>query len=435
MQIYGHILVHSLLWLAVFSGSSCRSRTAPSAVTLGPEQFIVPTTPNNLKAQQSGSGVELSWSQSESASFYTIYWSNIKGLEKAHSKKIDRILKTYTKHSSLTPDKTYYYRVSATGSGGESPLSDEFVYKAGKTSVDQPPVATLPSLSSDGNTVIYLSNHCEAKLCLYVALNNGGNWTSSIIPTDEEIISIAPEGASPTISGNGAAITYISDGRLLVREKDSSGWSKTEIASCTGCSRIGISDDGSRVAWLDSETIYVSKKNNETWETSTVFLKAADFSLSGDGLKVVYQSGENLHLAVDQSTQWDHSAIGSGKRPTISSSGTRVTAFHSNAVVSYMENGSSWDQSSVSFSECCAFYPVISRDGDAIFQGNSLAEYGSNSWQNLGPYTGGAFYPSVSSDGKRVAYMFDDKVYVVSASANQSCGQSKCWDDPIQIRP
>jgi len=431
---YLQAVLQASVCISLISFSACKSRTAPSVVALGEDQFSVPHTPTGLKIELSGSGVNIEWDEVDDSSFYTIYWANSASVEKSKSKKIDRILKNSTKHSALIFGKKYYYRISATGSGGESNLSEEVIFSADLLPQEVSLVNTTPVLSSDGNKLLYLSTHCKAKLCLYLASNDNG-WTSAKIETEEEIISISPDGSAPTISGDGETIFYLADSKLIIREKKSSDWSKTELVACSSCTRIAIDDTGEYVAWLDDDVLYYSAKNGADWETTTISGDASNFSLSGDGKNIVYQRGESLYMAVKQVSTWDHTAVGVGTTPTIDVSGSKVAAFNSDAVVTYIANGGGWDSLNASFAECCAFYPVLTRDGNTLFQGSLVSQFKNSSWQSAVKYSGGAFYPSVSSDGTRAAYMYDDDIYVVDISAEQTCGKASCWDEPVKILP
>lgn len=105
---------------------------AVTSVTNGSESGLSPTvsaTPQTVLGGPSltataGTGkVTLSWPSIDHATSYNLYWSNSPGVTTS-SQKISGVVSPYA-NDSLTPDSTYYYRISALDPDGEGALSSE----------------------------------------------------------------------------------------------------------------------------------------------------------------------------------------------------------------------------------------------------------------------------------------------------------------------
>lgn len=98
-----------------------------------------PATPKELEILKAKSmSVELSWEAVEDVTGYSIYRAN--GEQGTYKKIAHTVMAEYT-DEQLTPDTKYYYKVSATGVGGESKKSNSVSAKTG------PPVV-LPDIPS-----------------------------------------------------------------------------------------------------------------------------------------------------------------------------------------------------------------------------------------------------------------------------------------------
>ena len=98
--------------------SAERSAT-PVAVTPTP-----PTAPQGVQATAGDTEVTIAWTTVSGADSYTVYWNNTGGVTTANS-SIAPGGATQIIHSGLTNDTEYFYRVSASNTGGESALSTE----------------------------------------------------------------------------------------------------------------------------------------------------------------------------------------------------------------------------------------------------------------------------------------------------------------------
>ncbi|KRG11576.1 hypothetical protein ACA29_16440 [Lederbergia galactosidilytica] len=100
-----------------------------------------PATPKELEILKAKSmSVELSWEAVEDVTGYSIYRAN--GEQGTYKKIAHTVMAEYT-DEQLTPDTKYYYKVSATGVGGESKKSNSVSAKTG------PPVV-LPDILHPG---------------------------------------------------------------------------------------------------------------------------------------------------------------------------------------------------------------------------------------------------------------------------------------------
>ena len=83
-----------------------------------------PTTPQGLMAEASGAGqITLSWTAEEGLT-YDLYHSTTQGFELANGMKISGVTSPYS-HRELTPNTTYYYRLTAVNDSGASAPTPE----------------------------------------------------------------------------------------------------------------------------------------------------------------------------------------------------------------------------------------------------------------------------------------------------------------------
>ncbi|OJV40734.1 MAG: hypothetical protein BGO29_05880, partial [Bacteroidales bacterium 36-12] len=86
-----------------------------------------PSTPTgvNVEYQSSNNRNYLTWNSVSGATSYKIYWSNTSGVSQTNTNTPDVTYSTAYGHSGVVPGYTYYYRVAAVNSAGESVLSTE----------------------------------------------------------------------------------------------------------------------------------------------------------------------------------------------------------------------------------------------------------------------------------------------------------------------
>ena len=109
---------------AVNTGGESVVSAEASATPLPP----APGAPANLTATTGDTHVHLSWSGSQGATSYNVYWSNTAGIVPGAARRdadSRRDGTTSYEPTGLTNGDTYYYVVSAIGAGGESAVSSE----------------------------------------------------------------------------------------------------------------------------------------------------------------------------------------------------------------------------------------------------------------------------------------------------------------------
>lgn len=84
-----------------------------------------PSAPTGLVAVASDAAVELAWSAVPGATSYDVYWATSPGVQKATGTRVQALTQSRFNHAGLVNGTTYYYAVTATGPGGEGPLSAE----------------------------------------------------------------------------------------------------------------------------------------------------------------------------------------------------------------------------------------------------------------------------------------------------------------------
>jgi fibronectin type 3 domain-containing protein len=141
----------------------------------------VPAAPQGLQATAGDTEVALSWNSVNGATSYTVYWNTSGGVSTSDS-SID-VGSTQFTHASLTNDTTYYYRVSASNTSGESTLSSE----ASATSVvlaPSVPAAPQGLQATAGDTEVALSWNTTSGATNYTVY---WNTTGSVTTSDSSI--------------------------------------------------------------------------------------------------------------------------------------------------------------------------------------------------------------------------------------------------------
>jgi len=103
--------------------SEGESPTSPEVSATPVSAFTAPDAPVNVQLTSGDGELTLSWNPVANATSYNIYWSLNSGVSTS-SNKIASAQSSYA-HSGLTNNNTYYYRISAVNSLGESSLSTE----------------------------------------------------------------------------------------------------------------------------------------------------------------------------------------------------------------------------------------------------------------------------------------------------------------------
>jgi|GEM_PF-5032417 len=113
------ISLMSFVLLAMFGLSACGSDGGG-----GGSGVSAPAAPTGLTADAGGAEVNLDWDNTTGATSYVIYYSTSAGVTKLNGTQVTTTVSSHVL-SGLTNGSSYYFRVAARNSGGESALSTE----------------------------------------------------------------------------------------------------------------------------------------------------------------------------------------------------------------------------------------------------------------------------------------------------------------------
>jgi fibronectin type 3 domain-containing protein len=123
------------------SQSTYTSATTSSSSGGNEEKDYAPSAPNGVEAgAQSSSSISVSWSSVSGATSYRVYRST--SASGAYTEIGSLIGTSYTDSSGLSPNTTYYYKVSAVNSAGEGSQS---TYTSATTSSNAPSAPSAPT--------------------------------------------------------------------------------------------------------------------------------------------------------------------------------------------------------------------------------------------------------------------------------------------------
>ncbi len=175
--------------IGTFANSGSRTFDSPGANSAGQNDFVLvlrsavtrPATPSGLTATAANTQVALRWTASPGAVSYNIYRSTTKGAEV----KIATLPATITAVSyidtGLTNGKTYYYKITAVNSAGESARSQE----VSATPRLAPPAPPTNLVAIAGNHLVSLKWAAVAGAASYNidrATNSGGEVRIATTP-------------------------------------------------------------------------------------------------------------------------------------------------------------------------------------------------------------------------------------------------------------
>ena len=117
------ILIATLVALSIFGCKKSEEHTPEPATTTTATPATIDAPANLDATTDTQAQVTLSWDEVSGATGYKVYWSNETGVT-ATSDSIDATTNSYA-HAELTPNETYYYKVSAVSEDATSDLTEE----------------------------------------------------------------------------------------------------------------------------------------------------------------------------------------------------------------------------------------------------------------------------------------------------------------------
>lgn len=157
------------------NGESAISNEA-SATVFG----AAPNAPTNVAATAGNGTATVTWTASDTATGYNIYWDNSIGVTKASPNKISGLagtLNSYS-HSGLANGSAYYYIVTAVNSGGESMASNQ---TSAFPAAPAPGAPTgLSGISGYGSTTLSWNGNGADSYTVYYATTPGVNKSNGI---------------------------------------------------------------------------------------------------------------------------------------------------------------------------------------------------------------------------------------------------------------
>ncbi len=183
---------------------------------------FAPSAPTGVTAAPGNAQVTISWSAITGASYYNIYWSTTNGVTPGSGTRISGATNPFTQ-SGLTNDTTYYYVVTAVGSGGESAPSLQVSATPSASGANAPYIwATLftldPGTSESpyfGSAFVFVCSDiaCSSPISNAIVIVNGVTllYYQQGLYYDNNNLLIA-EGASATVNVNIGGNVYSASG-------------------------------------------------------------------------------------------------------------------------------------------------------------------------------------------------------------------------------
>lgn len=145
--------------------------SAEVSVTPAAPATEIPAVPTGLQAVAGDAQVALSWDTATGATSYTLYWATAGNVE---SGSFDTGSNTQYTHTALTNGTTYYYRVSASNTAGESAQTSTI-----STTPAIPVPANLQATASDGQVELSWTAVAGGTYNYTVYWNTSGNVTTA----------------------------------------------------------------------------------------------------------------------------------------------------------------------------------------------------------------------------------------------------------------
>lgn len=226
----------------------------------GGETGTAPNTPDNLTAIAANSTIALSWDSVGDASSYQLFWSTESGFSGGTA--VELSTNSYS-HTGLSNDTTYYYRVGASNSTGDSSRSSE-VSATPRTTVSAGSASDINPTSyaqhadqqilynDDGvGLMVWRANTGFGNKLLY-SIYQSDSWSSEQILTSNTITVGTKLPFAISSNGSNFALVYISSGKIYGQVYTvGSGWSSaTELGSADREPLLVSDGNGFLTAWI-----------------------------------------------------------------------------------------------------------------------------------------------------------------------------------------
>lgn len=367
------------------------------------------TIPQKLTVSSSNKKLSLGWDEVGNATGYNLYWSDSPGILKSNSTKIPLSTNSYV-HSNVTNGKSYYYRVSATTSKGESDLSSEVTGVPQESSIESAIIEDI-LMKSGPSSVSFTWKKVEGATSYNVYRSTEEFFTK------EEGIKESVTSNSYTHSGIKDTTTYFyrisavdgaNESLLSYIAHCSAGQDKLNWKYMTrgnSVSQTIIGDNGDIYFYgYDTHLYALHSDGSVKWKKKIcdVTKECSTPSMGSDGTLYLSSSDKNVY-AVDSETGdevWRFATKGvMWTSPSIAADGTIYVSCLDNIIYALNPDGSEkwrFDKGhmwwrSVAIAKDGTIYAVC--DNDSLY---ALNPDGTEKWQTY-VYSGGT--PAISPNG------------------------------------
>ncbi|WP_233261389.1 glycoside hydrolase family 6 protein [Vitiosangium sp. GDMCC 1.1324] len=165
-------LTNGTTYYFVVSATNSNGESAnTSAVSAIPAEQVLPAPTSLLATATSSSQINLSWTGATGATGYNIYRATSSNVETTAANRVGTSTTTSFTHTGLTPNTTYYFKVTAFNAALESAASNEAS-------------ATTPNVSVGALSVLYRDGDNNAptnnQIKPHLRVKNGGTTTANL---------------------------------------------------------------------------------------------------------------------------------------------------------------------------------------------------------------------------------------------------------------
>lgn len=216
-----------------------------------PNGITIPVAPTSVKAFGKPHEIHLEWEHSNKGKeIYTVYWSNKPNVS-LDAYKIENTTSPFI-HKNLLENRTYYYKVAAKNSFGESPLSSECVARpVTTTKIPMPPHSLISNVDSTSIRIQWQPVSTAISYNIYWSLHTDSSSftkttdvTSPFIHTPPKnvpvfyfVTSVNKSGESNRSHLIGNTLSPITNNTPIIVKKES-GFYKTTIGWINNASNI-----------------------------------------------------------------------------------------------------------------------------------------------------------------------------------------------------